>query len=90
MPKPKPNQTAASLDDEKRPLHVGNTWGDLRDETPEIVRAEAKAWAKKVCELIYKRRATLKEKQSPQTWARTPGTPLPPHSLTQSSLLQHL
>ena len=29
-----------------------------------------------------------KWKQSPWNWARTLGTPLPPHSLTQSSLLQ--
>ena len=28
-----------------------------------------------------------KREQSLQNWARTPGTPLPPHSLTQSSLL---
>ena len=34
---------------------------------PEIVRAEAMARAKIACEPIYKRRATLKGKQSPQT-----------------------
>ena len=45
----------------------GNAWGDLRDEMPEITRAEANAKAKIACELIYKRRATLKGKQSPQT-----------------------
>ena len=54
----------------------GNAWGDLRDKMPKIARAEAKAWAKKACELIYKRRATLKGKQSPKTPPRTPGTPL--------------
>ena len=34
----------------------GNAWGDLRDEMPKIVRAEAMARAKIVCELIYKRK----------------------------------
>ena len=45
----------------------GTTWGDLRDEMPEIARAEAKAKAKIVCELIYKRRATLKGNNPPKT-----------------------
>ena len=48
------------------PDHIGTTWGDLKDEVPNIMRAEAMAWAKKACEPIYKRRATLKGKQSPQ------------------------
>ena len=46
-------------------IDVGNTRGGLRDKMPKIARAEEKAWAKKACELIYKRRATLKGKQSP-------------------------
>ena len=33
----------------------GNTWGDLRDEMPKIMRAEAKARAKQAWELIYKK-----------------------------------
>ena len=48
----------------------GTTWGDLRDELPEIVRAEAMAKAKIACELIYKRRATLNGKRSPKTRLR--------------------
>ena len=39
-------------------------------------------------ELIYKEGATLKG-DDPETLARTPGTPLPPHSLTHFSLLHH-
>ena len=46
-------------------IDIGNARGGLRDKMPKIVRAEEKAWAKKACELIYKRRATLKGKQSP-------------------------
>ena len=62
---------------------IGNTWGVLRDKTPEIVRAEAMARAELAWELIYKQRG-----QSPETLPRTPDTPLPGLSLTQSSLLQ--
>ena len=68
----------------------GTTWGNLRDKMPGMARAETKVKAKIVCELIYKRRATLKGKLSPQNWARTPGTPLPGLSLTHSSLLHRL
>ena len=47
--------------------NIGTAWGDLRDEMPKIARAEAMARAKITCKPIYKRRATLKGKQSPQT-----------------------
>ena len=39
---------------------TGNASDILRDELPEIVRAEEMAKARIVCELIYKQRATLK------------------------------
>ena len=65
----------------------GNVSGVLRGEMPRFARAEDKDKAKKGWELIYKRRSTLKGKQSPKTVARTPGTPLPGHSLTHFSLL---
>ena len=54
---------------------------------PRIARAEDKSKSKQGWELIYKRRSTLKGKQSPKTLARTPGTPLPGYSLTHFSLL---
>ena len=57
---------------------------------PRIARAETMARAKIGCELIYKRRNYSKRETSPKTMARTPGTPLPGHSLTQSSLLHRL
>ena len=41
------------------PHDGGTAWGDLRDEMPKIARAEAKAKAKQVWELIYKLGATL-------------------------------
>ena len=56
---------------------------------PKLAGAEDKAKAKMAWELIYKRRSTLKGKQSPETLAETPGTPLPGLSLTHFSLLQH-
>ena len=45
----------------------GTTWGDLRDEMPEIARAEAMARAKIACEPIYKRRATINGNNPPET-----------------------
>ena len=45
----------------------GTTWGDLRDELPEIVRADAMAKAKIACEPIYKRRTTLNGNCPPKT-----------------------
>ena len=48
----------------------GTAWGDLRDELPEIARAEAMAKDKIACEPIYKQRTTLKGKQSPKTMLR--------------------
>ena len=45
---------------------VENTWEGLRDEMPEIVRAEEKAWAKMAWELIYKWRATLNGNYPPK------------------------
>ena len=57
---------------------------------PKLAGAEDKAKAKIAWELIYKRRSTLKGKQSPKTLARTPGTHLPGHSLTHFSLLQRV
>ena len=68
--------------------HIGNVSGVLRGRMPKLPGAEDKAKAKLAWELIYKRRATLKGKQSPKTLPRTPGTPLPPNSLTHFSLLQ--
>ena len=44
----------------------GYAWGDLRDEIPEIMRAEEKAWAKMAYELIYKYRATLNGNYPPK------------------------
>ena len=45
----------------------GTAWGDLRDELPEIVRAEAMAKAKIACQLIYKWRTTLNGNNPPET-----------------------
>ena len=57
---------------------------------PKLAGAEDKTKAKLACEIIYKRRATLKGKQSSKTLPRTPGTPLPGYSLTHFSLLHCL
>ena len=57
---------------------------------PKRAGAEVKAEADQAWELIYKCRSYSKREQSPETLARTPGTPLFGHSLTQSSLLQWL
>ena len=48
------------------------------------------AKAKQAWELIYKLGTTLNGNYPPETMARTPGTPLPRHSLTHFSLLHHL
>ena len=65
----------------------GNVSGVLRGEMPRIARAEDKSESKQGWELIYKKRNYSKWKTSPKTVARTPGTPLPGHSLTHFSLL---
>ena len=72
----------------KFPIHTdGNISGVLRGEMPRIARAEDKSESKQGWVLIYKKRNYSKWETSPKTVARTPGTPLPGHSLTQSSLL---
>ena len=55
---------------------------------PKLAGAEEMAKAKKAWELIYKDGTTLNGNHPPKTMVRTPGTPLPGHSLTHSSLLQ--
>ena len=68
--------------------NAGNVSRVLKGKMPQITRAEAKAKAKRGWELIYKRRNYSKRETFPKTVARTPGTPLPGHSLTHFSLLQ--
>ena len=53
---------------------------------PKKKKPRANGQAKMVWELIYKESATLKG-DDPETLTKTPGTPLPEYSLTQSSLL---
>ena len=66
----------------------GNILRVLSGRMLELTGAEEKAKAKKAWELIYKDGTTLKGNHPPKTMARTPGTPLPGHSLTHFSLLQ--
>ena len=48
-------------------MTIGTAWGDLKDATPEIVRAEAMARAEIACEPIYKWRTTINGSNPPET-----------------------
>ena len=63
----------------------GTVSDNLRDKMPKRAGAEAKA--KQAWELIHQQESYSKREQIPKTLARAPGTSLPGHSLTHSSLL---
>ena len=67
-------------------MDIGNVSRVLRGEMPELTGAEEMAKAELAWELIYKLGNYSKWEWSPETLPRTPGTHLPGHSLTQSSL----